>query len=311
MRSDGWARQDAEKLTHGLVPSLVELALIEGAMAQHIDDYCQSADRQESLDDSILAVIRIVDQPAVEYSAEQLRASRLYQQLLTYYQTVTEHPGVSPLDLFQVDGSAQGYYDCRIDQNSHLELPGGVGQSIRTLWRLVPEFSDIRALQCAYWFGSIMNRPELSHGLRIILAVAGVRALIQDQWLLREGCFESELFQNKPVFSLMNGPADDVYQSTTECLLNAMILAVHQRVAEVEAASPGIQSESSEKVQAQLNQIVQLIKDDPKTTTDKVAHCLGVSKRTAERRMDELKNQGLITHEGSRRSGRWVVNDVE
>lgn len=127
MRSDGWGRQDAEKLTHGLVPSLVELALIEGAMAQHIDDYCQSADRQESLDDSILAVIRIVDQSAVEYSAEQLRASRLYQQLLTYYQTVTEHPGVSPLDLFQVDGSAQGYYDCRIDQNSHLELPGGVG----------------------------------------------------------------------------------------------------------------------------------------------------------------------------------------
>jgi hypothetical protein len=92
MRSDGWGRQDAERLTHGLVPSLVELALIEGAIAQHMDDYCQSADRQESLDDSILAVIRIVDHSAVEDSAEQLRASRLYQQLSTYYKPAPDHP---------------------------------------------------------------------------------------------------------------------------------------------------------------------------------------------------------------------------
>jgi DNA-binding transcriptional ArsR family regulator len=311
MRSDGWGRQDAEKLTHGLVPSLVELALIEGAMAQHIDDYCQSADRQESLDHSILAVIRIVDHWAVEDSAEQLRASRLYQQLSTYYQTVTEQPGVSPLDLFQVDGSVRSDHHCRIDQNSHLELPGGVGLSIGTLWRSVSEFSDVRALQCAYWFGRIMNRSDLSHDLRIILAVAGVRALIQDEWLLRECGFEIELFQNKPILSLMNGSADDVYQRTTEHLLQAMILAVNKRVAEVEAASPSVQPESSEKVQAQLKQIVQLIKDDPKTTTDKVAQYLGVSKRTAERRMDELKDQGLIRREGSSRNGRWVVNDVE
>lgn len=309
MPYDGLSMQEAKKLTHGLVPLLVSLAKIEGVLDSFRDEYCRNVEIEKQ-DCFILALLQLIGIPASPCLNEELRTSPLYQHLLKYYQSLGDaSETASPLDLFEV--GAEDSHNCfrRLDHNSSLVLSSGAAQAIRPIWNYVTEFSEVRALQCAYWFGSIMNRSELSHDLRIILAVAGVRVLIQDEWLLRECSFESALYKRGGL--LMNGSTDDVYRRTSERLLKAMILAVTQRVAEVETVSPRAQSESSGKMQAEIKQILQLIKDDPKTTTDKVAQYLDVSKRTAERRMGELKNQGLIRREGSSRSGHWVVNDVD
>ena len=54
-------------------------------------------------------------------------------------------------------------------------------------------------------------------------------------------------------------------------------------------------------------QIIRLILEDPKTTSEILAEKIGVSKRTIERNIKKLMEQNRITRSGSKKTGFWVV----
>ena len=53
--------------------------------------------------------------------------------------------------------------------------------------------------------------------------------------------------------------------------------------------------------------IMQMIMDEPQVTQVKIAEVLGVTSRTVKRILAKMQNDGLVTREGSARSGRWIV----
>ena len=52
---------------------------------------------------------------------------------------------------------------------------------------------------------------------------------------------------------------------------------------------------------------LELLAKEPAMSIGELAVCLGMSKRSAERLVAELKRQGKVAREGSPRAGRWVV----
>ena len=52
---------------------------------------------------------------------------------------------------------------------------------------------------------------------------------------------------------------------------------------------------------------MQMIMDEPQVTQVKIAEVLGVTSRTVKRILAKMQNDGLVTREGSARSGRWIV----
>lgn len=57
------------------------------------------------------------------------------------------------------------------------------------------------------------------------------------------------------------------------------------------------------------NQIIALLKNDPKTTQDKLAEELGVGRRTIQREMATLKAAGRIKRNGGKSNGCWQIQD--
>ena len=55
------------------------------------------------------------------------------------------------------------------------------------------------------------------------------------------------------------------------------------------------------------DELLQMIIQAPAVTAEQMARRLGKSTRTIERYLAELKQEGRIAREGSRKAGRWVV----
>lgn len=53
--------------------------------------------------------------------------------------------------------------------------------------------------------------------------------------------------------------------------------------------------------------VLAMIKEDSSLTTPKMAEIIGVSRKTIQRAINELKATGTICREGSNRNGRWIV----
>ena len=58
------------------------------------------------------------------------------------------------------------------------------------------------------------------------------------------------------------------------------------------------------------DEILEIIKADPQITMKMISDRTGMTKRQVERALQTLKNRGIITREGSTKSGRWVVKHV-
>lgn len=54
--------------------------------------------------------------------------------------------------------------------------------------------------------------------------------------------------------------------------------------------------------------VLNLIRNEPQTTQDKIALSIGKSPRTVKRTIDSLKEKGIISREGGKRFGHWKVN---
>lgn len=57
-----------------------------------------------------------------------------------------------------------------------------------------------------------------------------------------------------------------------------------------------------------LKIICQMVAKDPSTNMKKMAEQLGVSQRTVERKMKQLKELNIIQHEGARKTGGYILN---
>ncbi|MCI8469562.1 MAG: Fic family protein [Eggerthellaceae bacterium] len=66
-------------------------------------------------------------------------------------------------------------------------------------------------------------------------------------------------------------------------------------------------AEPSNARDAELEQALTFFAENPKGNISSLAENLGCSKRTAERMVASLKEQGLLVREGSTRAGRWIV----
>ena len=57
------------------------------------------------------------------------------------------------------------------------------------------------------------------------------------------------------------------------------------------------------------NKILELVVANPKITIAEMAERLGVTKRTIEREVKQLRETGSIERIGSKRFGHWKIND--
>lgn len=54
--------------------------------------------------------------------------------------------------------------------------------------------------------------------------------------------------------------------------------------------------------------IIAMIEADSMVTQVKMAEVLGVTTRTVKRILAKMQETGMVTHEGTSRSGKWVIN---
>ena len=61
------------------------------------------------------------------------------------------------------------------------------------------------------------------------------------------------------------------------------------------------------KINEKIKTTIDVVKENPTATIPKLAQMTGKSQSTISRELKEYKTAGLIYREGSRKSGRWVV----
>lgn len=54
--------------------------------------------------------------------------------------------------------------------------------------------------------------------------------------------------------------------------------------------------------------ILLLVEENPKITIDALSSILGITKRTVQRNINELKNQNIISRTGAKKDGYWIIN---
>ena len=59
-----------------------------------------------------------------------------------------------------------------------------------------------------------------------------------------------------------------------------------------------------------INELLDLIKNDPYKIYEEYAHCLGTSPSTVKRMLATLRQQGIIKREGAKKTGHWEIIDV-
>ena len=56
-------------------------------------------------------------------------------------------------------------------------------------------------------------------------------------------------------------------------------------------------------------QLLAFIAGNPRTTAAQAAEALSLSKRQAERLFASLRDKGIISRQGSNKSGNWIINN--
>lgn len=69
----------------------------------------------------------------------------------------------------------------------------------------------------------------------------------------------------------------------------------------------GVDSCSDVVINARESQVLECVKAQTSVTTARLAEQLSISSRQVQRILSSLKHKGLIRHEGSNKSGKWMV----
>ena len=57
--------------------------------------------------------------------------------------------------------------------------------------------------------------------------------------------------------------------------------------------------------------IIDLIKDNPLITYDEIAQKIGKAKVTVKRYVQKLQNDGIVSREGGKKHGQWIILDAD
>ena len=69
----------------------------------------------------------------------------------------------------------------------------------------------------------------------------------------------------------------------------------------------GDTSETQKTVSKTAQKIIDLVISDPSITADNMANKIGVTKRAVEKNIKNLRTMGILTHEGSDKTGYWRI----
>lgn len=67
------------------------------------------------------------------------------------------------------------------------------------------------------------------------------------------------------------------------------------------------QKEQKELTSRQLD-IIHLLENTPDATMPEIAEVMAITYRTVRRDMEYLQKSGIISREGGRKEGRWIIN---
>ena len=65
--------------------------------------------------------------------------------------------------------------------------------------------------------------------------------------------------------------------------------------------------EASKRVSRTGQKIIDLVISDPSITAEAMSVKIGVSKRAVEKNIKELRDRGILVHEGSDKAGYWRI----
>ena len=96
----------------------------------------------------------------------------------------------------------------------------------------------------------------------------------------------------------------DRVNSTIKYLVNEKS---SEKIFGVNADKFGDTSETPKKVSKTAQKIIDLVISCPSITADNIANKVGVAKRTIEKNIKSLRDMGILTHEGSDKTGYWRI----
>lgn len=96
----------------------------------------------------------------------------------------------------------------------------------------------------------------------------------------------------------------DRVNSTIKYLVNEKS---SEKIFGVNADKFGDTSETPKKVSKTAQKIIDLVISCPSITADNIANKVGVTKRTIEKNIKSLRDMGILTHEGSDKTGYWRI----
>ena len=72
------------------------------------------------------------------------------------------------------------------------------------------------------------------------------------------------------------------------------------------------EDEISEKISEKTSEkVIEAIRQKPRITAEELSQMLGVTRRTIEINIKNLRESGIIQREGGRKSGYWVIVDSQ
>ena len=68
------------------------------------------------------------------------------------------------------------------------------------------------------------------------------------------------------------------------------------------------QKEGQKELSPRQLEIIHLLENTPDATMPEIAEVMAITYRTVRRDMEYLKKSGIISREGGRKEGRWIIN---
>lgn len=183
-------------------------------------------------------------------------------------------------------------YDDRLEITSPGKLPMG-----QTLDRMKEGYSQIRNEALAYAF-SYMNLIEhWGSGIPRIIGKVKAAGLLEPEFIGGEVDLRINIYRK---------------QANDNCTKNGVNTAING-TDDIDSGVNGVKDGVDEAAYAgkalsdQVQKLLKMIAENPTETQAQYAEKLGVSKRTVSRIFMELKEQGILEQQGSRRKVKWIV----
>lgn len=143
----------------------------------------------------------------------------------------------------------------------------------------------------------------------------GRMARLWQSLILREW---NPIFEFLPVETLVYENQDEYYQAIQNCnkagdsteFITFMLGVIASALKEAIQNSNEVNNDANHEVKRLdiREQILRAISMNPQITIQELSESTGVSRSTIDRKVAQLKNEGILTRKGHRRKGTWIIN---